>query len=93
MRQSKWAEKQMNERTKLRQLERQISVTEANNKGKFEQKAKDWIATNKPDREQSYQEAQQVMREHNEIQRQQDTQLEQQRVRVTSRDSSRDRGR
>lgn len=87
MTQSKWATKQMEERTKLRQLERQISVTEANNKGKFEQKAKNWIATNKPDREQSYQEAQQILREHNEIQQQQDTQLEQQRVRVTSRDN------
>lgn len=82
MRQSKWTEKQMNERTKLRQLERQISVTEAKNKGKFEQKAKDWIATNKPDEQKGYEEAQQIMREHNEIQQKQNAQLEQQRVSV-----------
>ena len=85
--QKKWATKQMNERTMLRQMERQISVTEAKNKGRFEQKAKEWIAINQPDRDKSYQEAQQIMREHNEIQQKQNAQLEQQRVRVTSQDN------
>ena len=85
--QKKWATKQMDERTMLRQMERQISVTEAKNKGRFEQKAKEWIAINQPDREKIYQEAQQIMREHNKIQQKQNAQLEQQRVRVTSQDN------
>ena len=91
MSQSKWAKQQLDERTKIRQLERQISVKEYDNKGKFEQKAKDWIATNKPDEQKGYEEAQQIMREHNEIQR--EAQQQQERVRTSSRDSSRDRGR
>lgn len=91
MSQSKWTKQQLDERTKIRQLERQISVKEYNNKGKFEQKAKDWIATNKPDEQKGYEEAQQIMREHNKIQR--EAQQQQERVRTSSRDSSRDRGR
>lgn len=92
MSQSKWTKQQLDERTKIRQLERQISVKEYNNKGKFEQKAKDWIATNKPDEQKGYEEAQQIMREHNKIQREAQQQ-QQERVRTSSRDSSRDRGR
>lgn len=92
MSQSKWTKQQLDERTKIRQLERQISVKEYNNKGKFEQKAKDWIATNKPDEQKGYEEAQQLMREHNKIQREAQQQ-QQERVRTSSRDSSRDRGR
>lgn len=93
MSQSKWTKQQLDERTKIRQLERQISVKEYNNKGKFEQKAKDWIATNKPDEQKGYEEAQQIMREHNKIQREAQQQQQQERVRTSSRDSSRDRGR
>ena len=93
MSQSKWTKQQLDERTKIRQLERQIRVKEYNNKGKFEQKAKDWIATNKPDEQKGYEEAQQIMREHNKIQREAQQQQQQERVRTSSRDSSRDRGR
>lgn len=93
MSQSKWTKQQLDERTKIRQLERQISVKEYNNKGKFEQKAKDWIATNKPDEQKGYEEAQQIMREHNKIQREAQQQQQQERVRTSSQDSSRDRGR
>lgn len=83
MRESKWSSNQAEERTKLRQLERQISVAEANSKGKFEQKAKDWIATNKPDDDKGYQNASRIIKEHNEIQQQQNTQqTREQRVNV-----------
>lgn len=84
---SKWDGKQAEQRNKLRQLARQISVAEANSKGRFKQKAKDWIATNKPDSEKGYQSALCIIREHNEIQQQRTTQQLEQSIRVVSRDN------
>ena len=48
MRDKTWTKQKADESGKLRSLERQISVREFQDSGKYKQQAKDWIAKNEP---------------------------------------------
>ena len=62
--QSKWSKQQLEKRTVLRSLERQISVKEFQDRGKYKQHAKDWIAKNEPQTVQEAQQGQQAIKEY-----------------------------
>lgn len=62
--QSKWEKQKLEQRTVLRNLERQISVREFQDKGKHEQQAKDWIAKNEPQIVQEAKQGQQAIQEY-----------------------------
>ena len=62
--QSKWSKQQLEKRTVLRSLERQISVKEVQDRGKYKQHAKDWIAKNEPQTVQEAQQGQQAIKEY-----------------------------
>ena len=62
--QSKWSKQQLEKRTVLRSLERQISVKEVQDRGKYKQHAKDWIAKNEPQAVQEAQQGQQAIKEY-----------------------------
>lgn len=86
--QSKWSKQQLEKRTVLRSLERQISVKEFQDRGKYKQHAKDWIAKNEPQTVQEAQQGQQAIKEYKE-QKQQEPKVEQLRVRTSQ---SKDKG-
>lgn len=48
----------------MRSLERQISVKEVQDRGKYKQHAKDWIAKNEPQTVQEAQQGQQAIKEY-----------------------------
>lgn len=87
--QSKWSKQQLEKRTVLRSLERQISVKEFQDRGKYKQHAKDWIAKNEPQTVQEVQQGQQAIKEYKEQQKQQEPKVEQLRVRTSQ---SKDKG-
>ena len=62
--QSKWEKQKLEQRTVLRNLERQISVREFQDKSKHEQQAKDWIAKNEPQIVQEAKQGQQAIQEY-----------------------------
>ena len=62
--QSKWEKQKLEQRTVLRNLERQISVKEFQDKGKHQQQAKDWIAKNEPQILQEAKQGQQAIQEY-----------------------------
>ncbi|WP_350562902.1 MobA/MobL family protein, partial [Psychrobacter sp. CAL346-MNA-CIBAN-0220] len=89
--QSKWSKQQLEKRTVLRSLERQISVKEFQDRGKYKQHAKDWIAENEPQTVQEAQQGQQAIKEYKEQQKQQEPKIEQLEVR-TSKNRNNDKG-
>jgi hypothetical protein len=64
---SKWESNKVEKRAVLRSLERQISVKEFQDKGKYKQHAKDWIAKNEPQTAQEAQQGQQAIKEYKKI--------------------------
>ena len=63
-REKTWSKQQLEKRTVLRSLERQISVKEVQDRGKYKQHAKDWIAKNEPQTVQEAQQGQQAIKEY-----------------------------
>ena len=82
-REKTWSKQQLEKRTVLRSLERQISVKEVQDRGKYKQHAKDWIAKNEPQTVQEAQQGQQAIKEYKEQQKQQEPKVEQLQVRTS----------
>ncbi|WP_201618387.1 MobQ family relaxase [Psychrobacter urativorans] len=81
--QSKWSKQQLEKRMVLRSLERQISVKEFQDSGKYKQHAKDWIAKNEPQTVQEAQQGQQAIKEYKEQQQKQEPKVEPLQVRTS----------
>lgn len=90
-REKTWVHQRSEKRTVLRRLERQISVKEFQDKGKYKQHAKDWIAKNEPQKQQEAWQGQQAIKEYKEQQKQQEPKVEQIEVR-TSKSQNNDKG-
>jgi hypothetical protein len=67
MREKTWTQQKANERGELRSLERQISVKEFQDSGKYKQQAKDWIAKNEPQTVQEAQQGQEAIDKYKEL--------------------------
>ena len=87
-REKTWVHQRSEKRTVLRSLERQISVKEFQDRGKYKQHAKDWIAKNEPQKQQEAWQGQQAIKEYKE---QQEPKVEQIEVR-TSKSKNNDKG-
>lgn len=75
----------------MRNLERQISVKEFQDSGKYKQHAKDWVTKNEPQKQQEAWQGQQAIKEYKEQQKQQEPKVEQIEVR-TSKSKNNDKG-
>lgn len=68
MRTKTWSKMQLDKRSKIIQLEKTIAVREFQDKARFEQEAKDWIAKNKPQVLQAAQQGREAVEELNKFQ-------------------------
>ena len=90
MRDKTWIQQKADERGKLRSLERQISVKEFQDSGKYKQKAKDWIAKNEPQIVQEAKQGQEAIDKYKELlEKLQPQKIPQQQVSIV-RDKDRD---
>ena len=64
MREKTWTHKRAEERGKIQQIKRQLDVKEVQDRGKYKQHAKDWIAKNEPQTVQEAQQGQQAIKEY-----------------------------
>ena len=90
-REKTWVHQRSAKRTVLRNLERQISVKEFQDSGKYKQHAKDWVTKNEPQKQQEAWQGQQAIKEYKEQQKQQEPKVEQIEVR-TSKSKNNDKG-
>ena len=67
MRDKTWTQQKNDERGKLRSLERQISVKEFQDSGKYKQQAKGWIAKNEPQTLQEAKQGQEAIDKYKEL--------------------------
>lgn len=67
MRDKTWTQQKTDERGKLRNLERQISVKEFQDSGKYKQQAKEWIAKNEPQTVQEAKQGQEAIDKYKEL--------------------------
>lgn len=67
MRDKTWTQQKADERGKLRSLERQISVKEFQDSGKYKQQAKEWIAKNEPQTLQEAKQGQEAIDKYKEL--------------------------
>ncbi|WP_201542862.1 MobQ family relaxase [Psychrobacter faecalis] len=90
MRDKTWIQQKADERGKLRSLERQISVREFQDSGKYKQQAKDWIAKNEPQIVQEAKQGQEAINKYKQLlEKLQPQKIPQQQVSIV-RDKDRD---